>query len=1001
MIENTNTNEVVKRTPAIQLNQACKTCREFEQKAELHETTQGERYLTAMVINPTIQYALTRMFGPRGDQTLFEAAKTTTDARKAVMKYMHSRYAAIPYQNYQQKMEVLKYDFNRVFRYIWSEHRVMHTHPATAEFELCGKKRRLTPTLTHECGDAIDVFLIKLGKSKFTQSGRKNEYNRDMALYEMILYGRARGFHTITAHMLYLTRSDDVADWSACEPSFFAGGGNNDITMSDIYDGEPNGTDQMMEEKLKMFEEGVEEDKMPEDECMYCKYKRICRLTLPPTRVEEEETDTSGLTVEQKITFSEKQEKIRTFDKGIMRVIATAGSGKTFTSMAHVAYLIREKNVDPKDILLITFSNAGAKEMGRKLKKMLGYDPADEEHGMKITTFHGFLYEIVKDCWEELGFGRFPGVLNNIQRFSKIADLLAKNPIFEWQGISFRNFSVKKGGYNDVGALAVVSDIFRQIKASGKDPASLTTMDIRTYSDIPSAAVMKVIGLYSKYEAYCKKEGLLDFDDMELLAFKVIEEHPDYLAKRYSFRHSVIDEFQDTSLYEMELVKRLKMLPTFESMMIVGDDDQSIYRFRGTSPDYILNFPDMINEPYILRTDTKTEQPEIRTNDRVTDVVLDVNYRSHQEIIDLGCKILERNRNKIEKEIVAARGHGGLTVLHGHADKKRMLAWTVNAIRTLHDHGTPWEDICILAYKKAKLRDFADALTQAGIPSMFGAPEAMSENSRIDSILAFARLLLDPTDTLDAACAAAALYYAEDPTTEVRFMHLQEEDVQERIQAVLDRAMLISTDASPASQKEAFMQYIADISLQDEAVEHFIEPLENLDYEEILKYCRDFTLYGVNEEFRRLDEYPGVKLITAHSSKGLEWPVVFLDLTDFADIERGSRSDSEEIRRLIYVSMTRARDQLFVTGLFSKTGKKVGDEVINWCLREAYDAADRDWSFDFLQAKIEVQAEKNAKKKKADADRKAKAAAKRKSSKKSDTGNSSGIMPGQILMKFD
>ena len=218
-IEATEGEDKVVKTPTPQLNQACITRRELEEKIDLRETTQGERYLTAMVINPTIKYALTPMFGPKGGKTVIQAAKNTKEAKKAVMRYMHDRYAAIPYQNYQQKMAVLEYDFNRVFRYLSSEYRVMNTFPASAEYEMAGKKHKYTPTLTSECGDQIDIFAIKLGKSKFTQSGRKNEFNRDMQLYEMILYGRARGFKNIHAHLLYLTRSDDVADWTACEPS--------------------------------------------------------------------------------------------------------------------------------------------------------------------------------------------------------------------------------------------------------------------------------------------------------------------------------------------------------------------------------------------------------------------------------------------------------------------------------------------------------------------------------------------------------------------------------------------------------------------------------------------------------------------------------------------------------------------------------------------------------------------------------------------------------------
>lgn len=869
---------------------ACNSAREFMYVPK--ESAQPENYFRTKIIKDAIRYAL--IYNIKDE--------------KPVMEYMQSRFAECGFKNYQQKQVQLLWDHRRVMRYLKSEVR-RPSFPKMQVVELGTRKYDVRVDAAFECGDQVELVIYKVGKPTMTQTGRGNAFQRDLQLYAMQLYGRQLGFKNITASFYFLRKDTDTSYWNQCEQNFFGNGGNI-IQIKDLYDGEENELDRRMRALVEKNDCGINEEDQEESTCQYCDKYDICKYTLPPERLEAKEKKEAAASAD-KVTFSAAQQKAIDFNEGIARIIAGAGSGKTKVVVERVARLLRD-GVKPESILMITFTKAGSGEMKRRIEMSVG----KELPGLTVSTFNAFEYEIVKNCWQELGFMRVPKVIDNVEQFAIIADLLNRNPILEWNGRAFMNFSASTG-WGNKGALRIAADVFKACKAGKAKSGAVNMYDVRgvaSMEEISNVALGKLIALYDEYEKLMLEKGLIDFDDQELLTFKMIEKDPQYLREHFHFEHIIVDEFQDSSQGQIELIKELKDLPTFRSLMVVGDDYQAIYGFRETSPEYIVNF-----EEYI--------------GDTVQDIVLDRNFRSTPEICEFGTEIISPNREKVEKSLIAARPSGAPVIVNGFYTAKDEIKYIVQGIKQHLADGTKPEEIAVLAYTKGELQKIADALTKEGIPSMFGAPEPLMENSRIRATIAFARVIRDTSNTKDALTAANALMGGT-------IMDRPINEVEEAVSSIIHRAEEIKESHSP---KEAFLSYIDDISLGDEAMEHFREGLEGKDYEEIIDYCRDFSLYGEGVEYRRTQEYPGVALVTAHSSKGLEWKVIYATITKFQKGTSMRTKDVEETRRLLFVSATRARDELYVTGLYAN-GTKL-HKVENRFLKEAFDIQQKGWNY--------------------------------------------------------
>ncbi len=643
-----------------------------------------------------------------------------------------------------------------------------------------------------------------------------------------------------------------------------------------------------------------------------------------------------------------------------------------------------------RKILLITFTDAGCREMktrvASKLEKAgLCIDPEN----IQAKTFNSLAYEIVQDRYQDLGFTAVPRVIDKIRNRRIITELLDQTVI---PGLDYLHF--KSNMKNAKGALAVSEKAFDLIKTMRLDPMSQASVEPLFQGLINAGlsaffeqqSVPELLQIYVDYADRLIQENLLTFADQEPMMNRILEMNPGYFNK-FGYEHIIVDEFQDSNDVQMDTIRKLCECPCFKSLMVVGDDSQSIFGFRNTSPENILKFFEKIGK-------------------KGQDLYMFDNYRSTPEILDLANKINALNEHRMEKDLVSKRESGAKPIIHGFETAKDEYTYIANTMKQLiEEKGFFPDEIAFIAATNAELAKMSAALTEAEIPWVMMNPMVLSKNSKVQAAQALADGIREPEATQHFFSYLCAKY-------DGKIKDIAHEEIQEEIGKLknLVNATFYGMGDEALSfeaQRNTFHRLLEDIKGTDEIYEYFLELVyANPDLQSELQYMLDFRNYGEDEAKRMSQTYQGVVLTTAHSSKGLEWRVVFNSLSGYDNAilhQKKHADDLEEKRRLLFVSLTRARDLLFVTGQFvaykEKTeGKKVAGEnndVYNQFLREVYQEsgnADR-FSAELLAMKQRQAAkEEEARKKRNERNRE-------RYAKKKALGNASKLsnnLPGQL-----
>ena len=609
--------------------------------------------------------------------------------------------------------------------------------------------------------------------------------------------------------------------------------------------------------------------------------------------------------------LNERQKEAVLATEGPVLVLAGAGSGKTTVLVNRIAYMISEKHIRPWNILAITFTNKAAREMKDRIERLLG----DTAKDMWIGTFHSVCVRILRSCIDLLGYSRDFVIYDTADTKTVMKECLRELDIDE------KSFPVRN-------VLSIISN------------AKNDLMDAATFENVyKSDYRMSIIAkIYYRYQTKLRKNNAVDFDDIILNTVKILSENPDVLSKyQDKFRYILVDEYQDTNNSQYLLINLLAQAN--RNLCVVGDDDQSIYKFRGANIGNILNFEDDYSD--------------------VQKITLDQNYRSTQNILDAANSVISNNKGRMGKSLWTSNGDGNKVFVYTGTNEYDEARYIARQIKKHFDEQGSFSDCAILYRTNAQSRVIEEMLMRESVPYKVLSGLRFYDRKEIKDIIAYLRVVYNPNDdvslariinepkrkignaTLEKARNIAreketSLYdvisHADDYhefKTAIKKLLSFSEIIQSLIKLKdtvtiedLTGRILNDTGYMPALVMEdttesktrienlgEFISVITEFEKNEETGNTLGEFLENI------SLVSDIDGYDENED--------SAVLMTIHSAKGLEFPIVFL-----SGLEEGlfpgmrsmeSDDDIEEERRLCYVAITRAKEQLYITKTISRT----------------------------------------------------------------------------------
>lgn len=624
------------------------------------------------------------------------------------------------------------------------------------------------------------------------------------------------------------------------------------------------------------------------------------------------------------VHLSNDQRNVINYDRGIARVNAGPGAGKTLVVSLRVAELVKN-GADPEKICLLTFTNAGAGEMTARATAYSAAAgvPVDPDK-FTSTTFNAFCQEIIDNNYEVLGFKRKPRVVPPETQRALINRILDQFPqISSWTYGS----SVQKIYNRKTSKIAFVraTDDFALIKKEGytRDNYPAEWNRIYTSDDLDYLFMM-----YDEYNVQLKDKDMLEFDDHILYVKKLLEINP-HLFEELGYEHIIVDEFQDTDYPQIELLQKMVDVPQFKSLMCVGDDSQSIFGFRHTSPEYMVNFSNYFG--------------------LFDDFSLVENHRSKRAIIDYANLVNDQAKVKVDKELIATKPQGEKPIVQGFYSDKQEYMWIAKQVKARWDAGE--RDIAVIMSDRYELAPVADALTKLGVPSTLKSPVLVTQNSRVCALTTF----------YDAFLGRSTQGFV-DYRNIIEHGNLKTKN-KEELELIADNFKNDIIDCEKT--KEAFMEFAKalDVDEVDECYQDFLEKVDDCrDMDEICEFMEDFKMYGKDSTYKREGRYDGVCLTTIHSSKGLEWNTTFLCIDKLDDKKYHDRPATyeangeydEQIRKW-FVGSTRAREELIITGKYvvsenTDSKKGVCERIYNKFLKTSYQLLGKAWDYDFMES---------------------------------------------------
>ena len=608
-------------------------------------------------------------------------------------------------------------------------------------------------------------------------------------------------------------------------------------------------------------------------------------------------------------TLNNEQREAVFCTEGPLLMLAGAGSGKTRSLTHRIAYLIEEKGVAPWNILAITFTNKAAQEMRERVDALVGYGSED----IWISTFHATCSRILRRHIDLLGYDRNFTIYDASDQKSLMKEVLKE------MKIDTKQFPER----------SVMSEI-SSAKNEYKSPLDYRNEYGSNFRN------QRIADIYEHYQKRLKENNALDFDDLLVKMVDLFQANPDVLEHYQDrFQYIMVDEYQDTNTVQFLLVSLLAK--KYRNLCVVGDDDQSIYKFRGANIYNILNFEKVFPDAQVIR--------------------LEQNYRSTQNILNAANGVIANNKGRKEKKLWTENQKGELVHFKQYDTEYDEADGVVSRINFLAMRGVQYKDMAILYRTNAQSRIFEEKLKQKNIPYAIVRGISFYDRKEIKDLMSYLKVVDSGMDDLSVKRIINVPKRGIGQTTINRLQEFAILNQMSFLDAVFNadeipevtRALaklhkfadMIEEFREYASEHEIseLLEHILDVTqyraeLEAEGTDESISRLEDIEelFNDIAYYeeeeenpnLRDFLaekdMYTLNAGIDNLeDENNKVLLMTLHNAKGLEFNNVFLGgmeegvFPGFGAMMSGDESEIEEERRLCYVGITRAKERLFLS----------------------------------------------------------------------------------------
>ncbi len=588
---------------------------------------------------------------------------------------------------------------------------------------------------------------------------------------------------------------------------------------------------------------------------------------------------------------------------GPLLILAGAGSGKTNTMTHRIAYMIKEKNISPFSILAVTFTNKAAKEMRDRVEALIGEEIGGSRISwMWIQTFHSACLRILRSECDKLGYSKSFVVYDPIDQKALVKKIV-------------KDLELDDKRFTPAYVLSKISD--------SKEKEWNAEIFRKNYADTEKELCL----IFEKYEIALKKNNAMDFDDLILNTVKLFEQNPDVLAKyQNQFRYIMVDEYQDTNMLQYKLVRLLAK--KYGNICVVGDDDQCIYQWRGADIRNILEFEKDFRGSKVIK--------------------LEQNYRSKANIINAAHSVIVHNTSRKDKKMRTDALDGDKIEYYRATDDKEEARWTCEKIRFLmrKNEALHYSDFAILYRNNVQSRRFEEIFASKGMPYQVLSGLRYYDRKEVKDMLAYMRLVVNTADDVSLyriintprrgvgakkleAIAKLADTMGFSAFEAMKAMNVATEliDLYRSLEVEKDR-MSVADIYDILLDRTGYLKALEDMKTPeaDGRIENLLEfksvILEK--QKEFDEANEDLTIDNFMEGLALISDVDNhdpdqdaVTLMTLHSAKGLEFPVVFMPgmetglFPSYRSFDRIGGVDEE--RRLCYVGMTRAKEILFMS----------------------------------------------------------------------------------------